>query len=140
VPIPFIKFCSAQWQISGDGETNDMTQFFIVESLVYIVGAKGSTPPRSRISTSTYHKSKALSIGSASKARGHRPCEGPSASFDPMSRGEDHRRLWLLDDRDHEVPKALSPSMQEGARVQSGPCCKAPAAGCPRARQVGPRL
>jgi hypothetical protein len=87
-----------------------------------------------------YHRSKAPSAGSGSKARGYRPCKGPSASFDPMSRGKDHRRLRVLDDRDHEDPNALSPSMQEGARVQSSPCCKASAAGCPHAKQVGPRL
>jgi hypothetical protein len=139
VPIPLLSFVVLSGK-SVEGETNDKTQFFIAESLVYIVGAKGNTPPRSRISTSTFHRSKAPSAGSGSKAHGHRPCKGPSASFDPMSRGEDHRRLWVLDDRDHEDPNALSPSMQEGVRVQSSPCCKTPAAGCPHAKQVGPRL
>jgi hypothetical protein len=68
--------------------------------------------------------------GSASQARGHRPCEGPSAPFALTSRGEDHHRLQGPDVQGREDLKALSPSMQEGARVQSGPCCKAPPAGC----------
>jgi hypothetical protein len=46
-----------------------------------------------------------------------------------MSQGEGLQRLQGPGDRDREDLKDLSPSMQEGARVQSGPCCKAPPVG-----------
>jgi hypothetical protein len=66
--------------------------------------------------------------------RGCRPCEGPSAPFAPTSRGEDHQRLLGPDDRGREGHKALCPSMREGARVQSGPCRRAPPADCHMSR------
>jgi hypothetical protein len=76
-----------------------------------MLGQRRTRPPRLNIPTLTYHRSKAPSAGSASQARGHRPCEGSSAPFDSTSRGADHRRLRGPDDRDRKDPKSLSPSM-----------------------------
>jgi hypothetical protein len=57
-----------------------------------------------------------------------------------MSRGEDHHRLQGPDVQGREDLKALSPSMQEEAHVQSGPCCKARPQVAVWAERVGPRL
>jgi hypothetical protein len=94
-----------------------------------MLGQRRTCPPRLRISTSTYHRSKALSGGSASQTHRHRPCEGLSAPFAPTSQGEGLQRLQGSGDRDYEYFKALSPSMLDGARVQSDSCCKALPAG-----------
>lgn len=76
-----------------------------------MLGRRRTRPPRSTIATSTYHRSKALKIGPASRAWGWRPCEGSSAPFAPVSRSEDHRRLWGPDDQDFEDPTSWSPSV-----------------------------
>jgi hypothetical protein len=69
-----------------------------------MLGRRRTRPPRLKIPTSTYHRSKAPSVGPASQAQGRRPCKGSSAPFALTSQGEDRRRLRGPDDRDCEDP------------------------------------
>jgi hypothetical protein len=92
---------------------------------------------RSTTSTSAFHRTKAALASPADHAADVVHAKARAPLFAPTSRDEDLQRLQGLGGRGREDHKALSPSALGEARVQFGPCCRAPPSDAVWAEWVG---